>query len=33
MSYPRYIAREIEQIENPPRDGKPVWNSMKVGVF
>jgi hypothetical protein len=33
MGHPYYIAREIEQLKNPPRDGTPVMNSMKVGVF
>ncbi len=29
----RYVAREIGQIENPPRDGFTTWNSIRVGVF
>jgi hypothetical protein len=28
-----YIAKVMEKISNPPHDGCPTWNSIKVGIF
>jgi hypothetical protein len=28
-----YTARVLDKIANPPNNGRPTWNSIKVGVF
>lgn len=28
-----YTAKVLEKIDNPPNEGRPTWNSIRVGIF